>query len=492
LPGDFHEADATEIDEAVKLASSAFLEYRKKSGVEKADFLEAIAKEIEGLDSSLIERCGQETALPEGRLTGEKGRTMGQLRLFAGLLREGSWVNATIELSDPDRQPLPKPDIRSMEIAIGPVAVFGASNFPLAFSVCGGDTVSALAAGCPVVVKAHQAHAGTSEIIGKAIMRAIEKTNMPQGVFSMVHGGVDTGVALVQHPGIKAVGFTGSFKGGKAIFDLAAARPEPIPVYAEMGSVNPVFILPEILKEKGDTIAQGFISSVNMGVGQFCTNPGLLITDSATFPNQLVETLQATKGGAALTEGIQKAYKSGVEKALNESGVSVLAKGQPIEAHTAVEPHLLQVSANDFLKSHQLKEEIFGPVSIIVNAKDKSEMMSICENLEGHLTATVFGTDNDLKSNADLLNALELKVGRLIINTFPTGVEVCHAMIHGGPFPSTTSPASTSVGSQAIYRFTRPVCYQGFPQDLLPEELRSDNPTKIWRKVNGAISNQSV
>lgn len=489
LPGVFFEATPHEIQAAASKAASAFKVYRKKSGTEKAIFLEAIAAEIENLGSGLIERCVAESGLPMGRIQGERGRTTGQLLLFAQLLREGSWVQASIDTAMPDRKPLAKPDIRSMQIALGPVLVFGASNFPLAFSVAGGDTASALAAGCPVIVKAHPAHPGTCELIATAIIRAAQKTNMPDGVFSMLHGGIEIGTALVSHPVIKAVGFTGSYKGGKAIFDVAAKRPEPIPVYAEMGSINPVFVLPGAIKNTRDVIAEGFTNSVNLGVGQFCTNPGMLLVkrsvESDSFLMQIETGFSASTGGTMLTPGIKKAYDQGIQSAKNVTGVSVLAEGKPSDSFTGVIPSLFRGNATTLFKNKLLGEEIFGPASIIVEADDQTELLKIATELEGHLTATVFGTPQDLDEHKELIDILEQKVGRLIINGFPTGVEVTYSMVHGGPFPATTNAASTSVGTNAIYRFSRPVCYQGFSDALLPAELKESNPLNITRKVNG-------
>lgn len=485
----FFEATATEVEAAAVKAAQAFQSYRAKTGEERAVFLEAIAAEIEQLGEDLVMRCVSESGLPVGRIEGERGRTTGQLLLFAQFLREGSWVQATIDTAMPDRKPLPKPDIRSMQKALGPVLVFGASNFPLAFSVAGGDTVSALAAGCPVIVKAHPAHPGTCELIATAIVNAAKKTNMPDGVFSLLHGGIEMGTSLVMRPEIKAIGFTGSYRGGKAIFDAAASRPEPIPVYAEMGSVNPVFVLPGIIKETADSIAQGFSNSVNLGVGQFCTNPGMLLlqrsAESNSFLNQVAVEFAASAGGTMLTPGIQDAYIKGSKHIKSLEGVTILAEGKPSADFTGVTPALFYTNALQLDKYESLSEENFGPSSVIVQAEEKEELLKIAARLSGHLTATVFGTPEDLEENKELLDMLEQKVGRLIINAFPTGVEVTHAMVHGGPFPATTNSSSTSVGTNAIYRFTRPVAYQGFPETLLPAELKDSNPLNITRKING-------
>ena len=491
----FHKATPGEVNRAVEKAAFAFQSYRKKSGVEKAVFLETIANEIMELGDELVDICCTETALPKGRIEGERMRTVNQLKLFAELLREGSWVNARIETALPDRTPLPKPDVRFMHIALGPVVVFGASNFPLAFSVAGGDTASALAAGCPVIVKAHSAHPGTSELVGKAIQKAARKENMPDGVFSLLFGdGSVVGTQLVKHPHVKAVGFTGSYKGGKALFDAAVARETPIPVYAEMGSTNPVFILPEAMQQWSEKIAQGFSGSVTLGVGQFCTNPGMLIYENAhaakEFTKQLEEQFKKTSGGAMLAENIFDSYNKGIAHHSSIKGIEVLANGNSAGSANTAQPVLFKTNSKIFTANPDLSEEIFGPASVVVEAKSKEEILTIAKNLSGHLTATVHGTENDLLAYRDLLDILEQKVGRILINGFPTGVEVCHAMVHGGPFPATTDSRSTSVGTASIYRFTRPVCYQAMPDELLPPELKNENPLNIWRLVNGEFTNK--
>lgn len=486
----FYEATEEEVNHAIQKADVAFRLYSKKSGIEKAVFLEAIAEEIMGLGDSLITQGMKETGLPEPRLTGERGRTVSQLKLFADVLREGSWVNARIDKADADRKPLPQPDIRSMNKPLGPVGIFGASNFPFAFSVAGGDTVSALAAGCTVVVKAHPAHPGTCELVGLAIQRAVKKCGMPEGTFSMLHGpSVDVGLSIVRDPLIKAIGFTGSFKGGKALFDEANRRPVPIPVYAEMGSTNPVFILPGALKEKGETIAKDLAASVTQGVGQFCTNPGLVmleqefITDS--FISSLKNTIQETASGVMLTSAIRDNFKKGVEKLEAHKNVSRVAIGKAEgQGHRGI-PTVFQTSAATFLQDDHLEEEIFGPVTLLVKSGSRAELIHAAQKLSGHLTATVHGTEKDLLEYKDLIAILEQKVGRLIFNGFPTGVGVCHSMVHGGPFPATTDSRSTSVGTAAIFRFVRPVALQNFPSTLLPDELKDNNPLNIWRLVNG-------
>ena len=483
----FYKATIAELNYAAEKATKAFQIYRKKSGFEKANFLEKIAEEIENLGDLLIERYISESGLPQGRAVGERSRTAGQLKLFAQLLREGSWVNARIDSALPDRQPAPRPDIRAMERPLGVIGVFGASNFPLAFSVAGGDTASALAAGCCVIFKAHPAHLGTSELVGKAIQKAAGATNMPDGVFSLLFDDShEIGMALVKHPSIKAIGFTGSYKGGKALFDAANARSEPIPVYAEMGSVNPVFVLPKILAEKGTAIAQNFVASVTMGVGQFCTNPGmLLLQKNESFISELEKQAATAQGGIMLTSGIRDAYVRGVEHSKNFT--QIIGVGKAPEGFTAVEPTILRTNIEGLNENPHIAEEIFGPTSLVVEANSREEILSAAQNLSGHLTATVHGTEEDLAEYADLIEILEQKVGRILINGFPTGVEVSHAMVHGGPFPATTDSRSTSVGTMAVTRFTRPVCFQNFPDTLLFDELKSDNPLNIWRLVDGNL-----
>lgn len=493
----FFKATTDEINLAVAKASAAFQVFRKKSGVEKANFLTAIAEQLLNTGDELITVCCSETGLPSVRIEGERMRTVNQLKMFAALLLEGSWLDARIDTAIPDRTPVPKPDLRYMHIPLGPVVVFGASNFPLAFSVAGGDTVSALAAGCPVIVKAHPAHPATSAIIGKIIQTAAQKTNMPDGVFSLLYdNGIDVGIQLAKHPLIKAVGFTGSFKAGKALYDIAVNRPEPIPVYAEMGSTNPVFILPQAMKERGQEIAAAYSNSVTMGVGQFCTNPGLLIykNDDHNFKQTLKTAFEKTVGGVMLTPNILNAYKTGVQQHIATEGVEELAisnfKSDTID-NIAI-PVLMKVDSNVFNNNSQLSEEVFGPTGIAISVSTKKEMLEIAEKLSGHLTATIHGTDDELIEYKELLDMLEQKVGRLVINGFPTGVEVCNSMVHGGPYPSTTDSKTTSVGTTAIYRFTRPVCYQNLPQQLLPAELKDKNVLNIYRIINGERSNKDI
>ena len=486
----FYEATAEEVNAACLAATAAFQPYKKLSDAERALFLETIALEIVNLGDALLETAMLESGLPLARLTGERGRTAGQLNAFAKMLREGSWVNAIIDTAQPDRQPLPKVDLRQMQIPLGPVAVFGASNFPLAFSVAGGDTASALGAGCPVVFKAHPAHPATCELVASAIVKAMEICNIPLGTFNLIQGAShQVGTTLIKNPNIKAVGFTGSFAGGKALFNIAAAREIPIPVYAEMGSVNPVFFLPGILKEKGAALAKGFAGSITMGVGQFCTNPGMFVTladaDSANFIDVTKTELNAITVGAMLTSGIKNNYLKGVAHLSNANGVV----GSSDQSSSEVKPQLFITDLTSIENNPDITEEVFGPCSVGVVAQNKAELLKLATDLKGHLTATVHGTAQDLEEYADLLNILQEKAGRVVINGFPTGVEVTHAMVHGGPYPATTDSRSTSVGTTAIYRFTRPVCFQDFPNNLLPDALKDGNPLKINRLVNSVISN---
>lgn len=493
----FLKAAEREVTLACEKAAAAFQHYRKKSGNEKAIFLEAIADEINVLGQQLIDACSLETALPKARIEGERGRTVNQLLMFAAMLREGSWLDARIETADPLRQPVAKPDIRYLHIGLGPVVVFGASNFPLAFSVAGGDTASALASGCPVVVKAHAAHPATSELVGKAICAAARKTHMPDGVFSLLHGdGEVVGIQLVTHPAIRAVGLTGSFAAGQALFHAAVNRDEPIPVYAEMGSTNPVFILPGAMRLHQEKIARGFAASVTLGIGQFCTNPGMLLyqhnQSSAAFVQHIKTEFENTSGGPMLTENIFQSYEKGIGHHAAQPGVEVLANGKKTENSIGIHPVLFKTKGSVLAQHADLAEEIFGPTSMLIELESTAEMLSAARNLSGHLTATVHGTDDDLVAYRELLDILEQKVGRLVINGFPTGVEVCPAMVHGGPYPATMDGRSTSVGTASVFRFTRAVCYQDLPQSLLPPELQNDNPLGIWRLVNGARTRNGV
>ncbi|MDB6123572.1 MAG: aldehyde dehydrogenase, partial [Pedosphaera sp.] len=439
----FHEATKEEVDQALKLAAKAFEDYQRQPAERIANFLDQIGEEIVKLGDELIQRANQETALPEARLLGERARTVGQLKLFANVVREGSWVEASIDRAMPDRKPLPKPDLRRMLIPIGPVVVFGASNFPLAFSVAGGDTASALAAGNPVVVKGHPAHPGTSELVARAVQAAAEITGMPTGVFSMMHGiSHEIGLELVRHPLAKAVGFTGSLNAGRALFNAAAARPEPIPVYAEMGSTNPIFVLPGALKKNGTAIAEGLIQSVTMGVGQFCTNPGLVfgLKDETlkNFTDKAAQVAANVTPGTMLHQGICERFHSGLAQLQKISGVRVAGKSAAAEADNRAAATVFTTDAQTFMKNETLREELFGPSTIIVEGDSAKELEEIARNLPGQLTATIYGTEEDLIQHRELVAILRGKVGRLIFNQFPTGVEVCASMQHGGPYPATT------------------------------------------------------
>jgi NADP-dependent aldehyde dehydrogenase len=485
----FEETSAAHVGGALEMADGAFQDYRSLPADARAAFLERIADEIGG-SGDLIDAAHVETSLPRERLVAERARTVGQLRLFASLVREGSWLDARIDRAIPDRQPLPKPDIRRMLIPIGPVAVFGASNFPLAFSVAGGDTASALAAGCPVVVKGHPAHPATSELAARAIVNAVTSTGMPPGVFSLLQSTRnDIAIALVTHPRTKAVGFTGSLRAGRALFDAAAGRPDPIPVYAEMGSVNPVFLLPGALGARGEAIAEGLVNSATLGVGQFCTNPGLTIAmgDEALerCVRRIRELIAGAQPGMMLYPALLEAFEAGVRRLSTMEGVSTIRASDNIGQ---ARPSLFETAADVFLRHGEIGHEVFGPSTVLVRCASRDEMEAVARRLEGQLTATIHGTPEELNAYTSLVSILEDKAGRLIVNGFPTGVEVCAAMQHGGPYPATTDSRSTSVGTAAIHRFARPVAYQGFPQSLLPVELQDPNPRGIWRLVDGEMT----
>ncbi|MFZ4628873.1 MAG: aldehyde dehydrogenase (NADP(+)) [Blastocatellia bacterium] len=490
-----------EVEEAVAAAQEAFAIYGRLTGRQKGAFLREIAARIEALGPVLTERAVRESGLPVGRIQMETGRTCHQLRMFAALVEEGSWVDARLDQPDPQRTPVPKPDVRSMKRPLGPVVIFGASNFPLAFSVAGGDTASALAAGCPVVVKAHPAHPGTSELVGLAIQEAARATGMPAGVFSLVYDSPshEVGSWLVGHPLIRAGGFTGSRRAGLALLALAQQRPEPIPFYAEMSSVNPVFLLPGALQERAEALATGLQASVTLGAGQFCTKPGLVILADPAAAAPLIERLRAlleqTPPQTMLTAAIGQGYTTAIEARHGHPAITphlaATREGAPLGKCQAV-PALHEVDAEAFLANPQLADEIFGPVTLLVVASSPEQLTQIVAGLEGQLTATVHGTEADLAAHRDLVALLTTKVGRLVWNGFPTGVEVGAAMVHGGPFPSTSDGRSTSVGTRAIDRFTRPVCYQGCPEELLPPELRRANPLQILRQVDGQMTRDSL
>jgi alpha-ketoglutaric semialdehyde dehydrogenase len=497
LPQDFFSATPQEIDTAANLAHEAFAIYSRTSGQDKAAFLRAIATNIEGIATEIIERAEEETALPKARLQGEVGRTCGQLRLFAQVVEEGSWTSPRIDRADPDRKPAPKPDIRSMLRPLGPVVVFGASNFPLAFSVAGGDTASALAAGNPVIFKAHPAHPGTSEFVGQALRDAVRECNLPKGVFSLLFDqGNDVGTGLLKHPLVKAAAFTGSRHAGKILMGIAASRPEPIPFYAEMSSVNPVFILPEALRHHAESIASGLHISFTLGAGQFCTKPGMVFLPEGEDATSFLTQLQKSVGGSApfhlLTGAIQSSYRLGLVARKAKNSLRLLAENQHSDSAQSVGAALFETDAKSLLKDPELAEEIFGPATLLVRHSDRNELLDAALALEGHLTATIHGTEQDLDEFGDLIAILERKVGRLVLNSFPTGVEVSHAMVHGGPYPATSDGRSTSVGSQAIFRFARPVCYQGFPDAVLPDELKDGNPLNAWRMVDGEMTREPI
>ncbi|NSX15084.1 aldehyde dehydrogenase (NADP(+)) [Cupriavidus taiwanensis] len=473
---DFHGGGEAEVERACALAEAAFDTFRNTSPEQRASFLEAIAAGIEALGDALIERAHLESALPIARLQGERGRTAGQLRLFATVLREGRWQQATFDPALPERTP-PRPDLRMQRIAIGPVAVFGASNFPLAFSVAGGDTAAALAAGCPVVVKAHPAHLGTSELVGRVIQQAVRDAGLPEGVFSLLVGaGNAIGTALVSHPAIQAVGFTGSRAGGLALMQAAQRRPQPIPVYAEMSSINPVFLLPAALDARGEEIGRQLVDSLVLGVGQFCTNPGLVIGIEGPaldkFRASALAALQGKPAATMLTPGIHAAYQQGVAQLSSLDGLQRIGNGVDGNGANQARPAMFETTAAQFLADHRMQAEVFGPSTVLVVCRDLEEMLTVARQLEGQLTATMQLDDADHAAAQRLLPVLERKAGRVLCNGYPTGVEVAYAMVHGGPFPATSDARSTSVGATAIDRFLRPVCYQNLPQALLPEALR--------------------
>jgi len=488
-PG-FAIASVADVSDACALADAAFDAYRETTPDARAAFLEAIAANIEAIGDPLIERAVEESGLPLARLTGERGRTTGQLRMFATLLRQGRWADVRLDTALPDRTPLPRADLRQRRIAVGPVAVFGASNFPLAFSVAGGDTASALAAGCPVVVKGHPAHPGTSLLIGQAIRDAVASCGLPEGVFSLVQGpSNDLGGALVDDPRIKAVGFTGSRQGGLALVAIAQNRREPIPVYAEMSSINPVILFPAALAARAEALGAGYAASLTMGSGQFCTNPGIVLgvagPDLDRFVASAASALRDVAAQVMLTGGIHAAFESGVAALSNHGAVELIAEGSAGQGCNRGQPRLFATDAAAFIANPALAEEVFGAASIIVRARDFDEVRSVLAALEGQLTATLQLDANDHALAAPLIPLLERKAGRILANGWPTGVEVSTAMVHGGPFPATSDPRTTSVGTGAIERFLRPVCYQDLPDALLPAPVAHGNPLGLPRTVDG-------
>ncbi|MAN88595.1 MAG: aldehyde dehydrogenase (NADP(+)) [Algoriphagus sp.] len=475
------------LDQIFNSAQEAFLFYKNISGKEKAAFLDSIAETLEANREEIVPLAVEESNLPEGRINGELGRTVGQIRLFAGLVREGSWLEATVDPADPNRQPLPKADIRRMLSPLGPVVVFGASNFPLAFSTAGGDTISALAAGCPVIYKAHPAHPETSKKVADCIHQAILKSSLPSGIFSHVEGGIDIGQELVKHPLAKAVGFTGSHKGGKALFDLANQREEPIPVYAEMGSVNPIFCFKEKLANQLEPLAKAFVGSLTLGVGQFCTNPGLIFVPKAqakAFEKAISDELNDIASAPMLHPGIAQAYYDSIQYLQSREELRWVKVADPhhlINGSTA----LAEIKASDWLKDTVFQKEVFGAFAMMVVYENQDELLEIAKHLHGQLTITIWAENHELQDQLFLLNLLEEKCGRLLFKGVPTGVEVGFAMQHGGPYPSTTDARGTSVGAYAIKRFARPIAFQDMPQELLPDALKDGNPLGIWRMVNG-------
>lgn len=488
LPNHYAFASDEDVNLACQLADQASLKLAALSGQEKAKFLRTLADGIEGIVDDLVGVMTQETGLPELRVRGETGRTCGQLRMFAQLVEDGNWVDARIDRAQPDRKPLPKPDLRSMLRPVGPVAVFCASNFPLAFSVAGGDSASAWAAGCPVIVKAHHAHPGTALLIAEKVVECMQQCNWPEGAFSLLFGeGRTIGQALVSHPVIKAVGFTGSRSGGRALFDLASKRPEPIPVFAEMSSVNPVFVLSKMEGEEMDQFAEGLTGSANLGVGQFCTNPGIVFHPAGEwgkkFAEVYAEKMSVTKPCPMLHQGIKDAYETGLNGLASCNGIDVVYRSTTNEndAGSTAGPAVLRTTATSFLADKSMMEEVFGPSTLLVEYDSIDELFEVCRILEGQLTISIFGDSSVLNEQESLVSEFEIKAGRLLFNQFPTGVEVCPSVVHGGPYPATTDARSTSVGTGAILRFARPVCYQGFPNDFLPDELKDGNPLGLHR-----------
>jgi 2,5-dioxopentanoate dehydrogenase len=463
------------VAKACEAAEEAFDQFGAATRAERAAFLNSVADEIEARATSITSIGTSETGLPAARLEGERGRTTGQLRLFATHILNGDYLDRRKDAALPDRKPMPRPELRMMQRPVGPVAIFGASNFPLAFSTAGGDTAAALAAGCPVVVKGHSAHPGTSEIVAEAMNAAIQKNGIHPGVFSLIQGGDRAvGEALVRHPFIKAVGFTGSLGGGRALFNLCAARPDPIPFFGELGSVNPMFLLPHALQARGKEIGAGWAQSLTMGAGQFCTKPGIAVVieslGASQFTNAVQDALKLTSAQSMLTAGIAEAFRTGKDRIAGKAGVRGLASGN-CDQRSAM-PALFSVSGRDWLNDEQLKEEVFGPLGIIVKVENFTQMLAIARSLHGQLTCTLHLEGEDGEQGRALLPILERKAGRVLANGFPTGVEVCDSMVHGGPYPASTNFGATSVGTLSIRRFLRPVCYQNLPEALLPADLQ--------------------
>lgn len=491
---DYFSASEEEVDEAVQLASHSFTPYNSLSGKDRAAFLRAIAEKIEELGETLVERTAAESGLPAARIRNERGRTCFQLRFFAKMIEDGSWVDARIDHAEPTRAPVPKPDVRSMMRPLGPIAIFCAGNFPLAFSVAGGDTTSALASGNPVIVLGHYAHPGTAEMMGTAIQNAASNCGLPDGVFSLLFdSGHDVAKALVRHPDVRGVGFTGSRAGGMSLMEISNSRPEPIPFYAEMSSINPVFVLPSAIASRGEAIAKGLHESATTGMGQFCTNPGVVITvgDAEGFHSRFAELMSTTADGIMLNRNVASAYRRAISERSVQPTVKVRwssASSSKLNTDTtgySAGTAVFETNARNWLEDPSLQDEIFGPATLMVSATNRDELLDIARSLNGNLTATIVGSAEDLVAFSDLTEVLEKKVGRVLFNGFPTGVEVCEAMVHGGPYPATSDGRSTSVGGRAILRFTRAVCYQNFPDAALPAELQEANPLGIWRMEDG-------
>jgi alpha-ketoglutaric semialdehyde dehydrogenase len=492
----YSDATIEDINSVMESALKAFQQYRKFSLKQRADFMRTIAKEIEALGDELLRVAGEETQLPEARLRNERARTIFQLNNYADACEKGNWLEARIDTANTAKTP-PKPDLRKMLVPLGPVVVFGAANFPFAYSTAGGDTASAFAAGCPVIVKAHPAHAQTSELMAKAINKAAIDCYMPVGIFSHVHGAsFEVGKALVEHSYTKAVGFTGSFTGGKQLFDWANQRREPIPVFAEMSSINPVFLLPGKMKTEAAATAKMYAASVTLGVGQFCTNPGLIIgidnSDLQQFIDVLGADIRAMGSGNMLNPGIFKNYVERRANALSQQDVETVAVAEADPQINQGLPTIASASAQAFINNPLLHQEVFGPYSLVIRCRDMSEMLEVARHIEGQLTATMMATDEDIQNNSDLTDTVRNFCGRFILNSVPTGVEVCLSMQHGGPFPATTDARFGSVGADAIKRFARPLAYQNWSKDLLPDELKNENPLGLWRTVNDELTRDAI
>lgn len=497
LDGKFFIASEEDVNKALNIADLAFASYKKSSADDRAKFLDRIADEMEALGDTLVNRASLETGLPEARIIGERGRTTGQLRMFANYIREGSYVDASIDTAIPDRSPVPKPDLRKMMVPLGPVVVFGASNFPLAYSVAGGDTAAALASGCPVLVKAHPGHPGTSALVGGAIIKAAKETGMPDGVFSLLFdSGFAVGKALVGHPSTKAVGFTGSHSGGRALFDIAAQRESPIPVFAEMSSINPSILLPKALNIRTQQVADAYAGSITMGAGQFCTNSGLILGIAGdglnSFIGYLSEAIEEAQPYTMLHAGISESYRNKTQQMVSQLDVEFISKASIAATMSQGQPTLAKAPGAAFISNPALHEEVFGPFSLIIECKDKTELEACCAKIGGQLTATIIGEEDEFIAYQDLLSELQEKAGRVIFNGVPTGVEVCPSMVHGGPYPATTDSRFTAVGTQSIKRFIRPVSFQDAPEVLLPIALQNENSLKIWRLINGELNKGSV